>query len=183
MAPTPLRERVGTEHIDELDTDQVRSVFQSESSVGRFVESRFSKFSTGEIAAAGAILALMFVIGFVIGGALSTPEPAEAVPAEGGMFISEAQATEYQQLANKLEETENDVAIAQGESAFHQSQIDALAEDSARMRSAMNQARLEMSIIVSIYEACVERLYPLECIENARPEADAFLAELYAEQP
>ena len=58
-----------------------------------------------------------------------------------------------------------------------------LSADTETLRRTSNETQVELGIIVTMYEECLDRLYPVECIDNARPAAEAFLAELYAEQP
>ena len=75
------------------------------------------------------------------------------------------------------------MAIAEGEAAFLRSQITAISDEADALRLSFNEAQVELGIIVTIYEECLDRLYPAACIEAARPAADAFLAEFYATNP
>lgn len=180
MSATPLRERVGGNHIDDLDTDSVRSVFRHDSPLARLLEARSPQAQIVLLATAVAMFGVVFLLGFAVGGGFS--ESATA-PANGGLFITTDQAALYQQQTGELTGLQDQLDVAQGETAFYRSQLTFLEEDAANLRSALNEARLEMSIIVGIYEECVDRLYPLQCIEAARPEAESFLAELYDETP
>jgi hypothetical protein len=61
--------------------------------------------------------------------------------------------------------------------------VSALTDQSGRLQSSLNEARLETQIFIGIYEECLSQLYPAQCIAEARPSADAFLAELYPDTP
>ena len=175
---------MGANRIDEIDPDEVRSVFRTESAGKRFLdEAAFSIQNERpvQIGLALTLVILMFLTGLAVGGRF-TAEPADAVVTNGGMFISESQAAQYQQMTSDLREARSQISIMEGQAAFHRAQAETLAEDSASLRSSLDESRLELALIVTIYEGCVERLYPLECIESARPEADTFLAEFYADR-
>jgi hypothetical protein len=176
MSATPLRERVGDNHLDEMDTDSVRSVFRHDSLLTRLIEARSPQGQLLVLLTAVAMFIVVFVFGFALGGGFS---PSATAPANGGLYITTDQAARYDQQTAELDDLRSQLDVAQGETAFYHSQLTFLQEDEASLRSALNEARLEMTIIVGIYEECVDRLYPLECIESARPEAEAFLADLY----
>lgn len=180
MSATPLRERVGANRLEELDTDSVRSVFRHDSAMARMMEARSLQAQIMLLAAALAMFGVVFLLGFAVGGGFS--ESATA-PANGGLFITTDQAAQFEQRASEMEGLQDQLEVAEGEAAFYRSQLTFLEEDAAGLRSGLNEARLEMSIIVGVYEECVDRLYPRQCIEAARPEAEAFLAELYDEAP
>lgn len=184
MSATPLRERVGANRLEDLDTDSVRSVFRNDfrndSPLTRLVAARSPQAQIVLLLIAVAMFGLIFLLGFAVGGGLSE---SATTPADGGLFITTDQASQYQQQAGELESMQDQLDVAQGETAFYRSQLSFLEEDTANLRSALNEARLKMSIIVGIYEECVDRLYPLECIGAAKPEAEGFLAELYDEAP
>jgi hypothetical protein len=180
MSATPLRERVGGNRLEDLDTDSVRSVFRNELPLPRLLAARSPQAQIVLLLAAVATFGVIFFLGFAVGGGLSG---SETMPVDGGLFITTDQALQYQQQAGELEGLQGELDMAQGETAFYRSQLSFLEDDTANLRSALNEARLKMSIIVGVYEECVDRLYPLECIEAAKPQAESFLAELYDGTP
>ncbi len=176
---------MGSKRLDEMDTESVRSVFDNGSPIAWLIEEGTVRLKTQrpfQFAAAAAVLFAVFMIGFAIGGGFSSSTAANVVADNGGLFISNEQAADYQQQAIDLEDTRGQLTVAEGDAAFQRSQVAALTEDSAQLRSALNQVRLEMDIVVGIYEECLGRLQPLKCIENARSDANDFLAELYGAQ-
>lgn len=184
MPASHLGERMGANRIDEIDPEEVRSVFRTESAGERFLDEAVFLIQNErplQIGLGLTLAILVLLIGFAVGGGF-TAAPADAVATSGGMFISESQAAQYQQMTSDLREARSQISIMEGQAAFHRTQVETFADDSANLRSSLDESRLELALIVTIYEECVERLYPLECIESARPEADTFLAEFYADR-
>lgn len=128
---------------------------------------------------AGGIM--LFLAGMAIGKFAFSTTTVEARPGFADVVITRAEAEEYRQTAIELERTEGELAISQGAAAFHESQAATLADEVELLHGQLSRAQLERNLTVSIYEECVERAYPRECIKNAEPELDGFLAELYSE--
>ncbi len=185
METKSLRDRLGSDRLGDKNMGSVRLVSQRESTLrGLIEEARFllrTDRSFRIVVVLGIVLTV-FLFGLIVGKAVSAAPVEEAAPSLGGVVITRAQAEEYQHLAMALEQAENDVAVSEGETDFHRAQAAVLADEVTRLQSMLGEAQLELHLIVSIYEECVERLYPMDCIRDARPEADAFLAELYKDQ-
>ena len=185
METKPLGERIGSDRLAGSDTGALRSAFNGDSSArGLFAEAvfLFRTVRSFTIVVVSGIAFVVFIFGIIVGRAAFSTTVVEVVPNDGEVIITSAQADEYQQLAMKLEQAQNEVTVTEGEADFHQAQVATLADEVSRLQSRLGEAQLELNLIVSIYEECVDRLYPLECINDARPEAESFLAELYADQ-
>ena len=120
---------------------------------------------------------LLFLVGFAVGGGF---ESSAATAESGGFFITEAQAEERLTEIAELAETQSQLAIAGGESAFLRSQVSALTTDVQSLQRAVDRARVEMGIIVAIYEECLQQRHPTDCVDAARPRAEEFIGQLYS---
>lgn len=181
METKRLDERLGPNRLDDPDTTAVEAIFRDKTQLTRFVEHVYEASDTHLWTLFGLITAALVVVwvsGFAIGGGFSA---SEANPA-GDAFAAE-QTELIRQQSVELQDTRSRLAVAEGQSAFLRTQVTGLTEDGDRLQSSLNEAQLEMSIIIDIYEECLSRLYPAECIEAARPDAEAFLADFYAEKP
>jgi len=171
-----LDERLGPNRLEDPSTTAVEAIFRDRTPVERIVEQLYGRRAMlfGLLAAA---VFVVWIIGYVMGG-----EFAPEADAAGQAFMAEQAELSSQQSAD-LQDTRSSLAVAEGEGAFLRSQVSALSEDAERLQAALNESRLEMSILIGIYEECLSRLYPAECIASARPAAEEFLAEFYAETP
>jgi len=181
MEPKRLDERLGPNRIEDTSTASVQAMFRDRANLARFVEPISRSDGLLLIALVAIAVVVVWVMGYAIGGGFS-PSETEAGITSREVF-GNAQAEQLRQQAIDLQETRTELAVADGEAAFFRSQVAAISEDVERLQGSLNEARIEMTIIIGIYEECLDRLYPVECIESARPAAEAFLAELYAEKP
>lgn len=184
MGTKPLGERIGDGRLGVDSGESVRSALRRETTVAGFVdEALFLLRADGWLKAvlmAGLGLMLLLV-GVFVGRAAFGTTVVEATPGSSSVVITRSLADEYQHLAMDLEQAEGDLSVSEGIAAFHEAQATLLAEEVSRLSNRLSRTQLERDLIVSIYEECVERLYPLECINNAQPELDGFLAELYSQ--
>ena len=181
-----LEERLGTNRLEDTSTTSAQAIFRERSQFLRTIEPilghiRGQRYLVVALIAAGVLVVL--TMGYAIGGGFSATETASIAPPSGDVFITTEQADLLRQQSVDLQEARSSLAIAEGESAFLRSQIATLSDDTETLRRSFNETQVELVIIVGIYEECLKRLYPVACIEDARPVADAFLAELYAETP
>jgi hypothetical protein len=163
----------------------VRSVFRKETSWSHRIGTVYEQVTSQKALLAGlAALAvlLLLIIGFALGGGFTT-SPEAATAATGDYFITVEQADELRAQATELQEAKSQLAIVEGEAAYLVSQTESLTGDLEALQSSFNATQVEMSIIVGIFEECMARLYPAECVAAARPRAEAFLAELFAATP
>ncbi len=181
METKRLEERLGPDRLEDTSTTAVQAIFRDRSHFARIVESISRSDRLLLIALVAIAVVVVWVMGYALGGGFSPSETAAGITS-GEVFVAE-QAEELRQQSIDLQETQSSLAVAEGEAAFLRSQVAALSDDAAWLQGSLNEARIEMTIIIGIYEECLERLYPAECIESARPAAEAFLAELYAENP
>jgi hypothetical protein len=181
METRRLEERLGPDRLEDPSTTQVEAIFRHRTQFERFVEQLFEQSGTHRwmlLALLAAGVFVVWVTGFAIGGGFSS---SDANPA-GDVFIAE-QVELLRLQSVDLQETRTRLAVAEGEAAFLRTQVTALSRDAERLQGSLNETELEMSIIVGVYEECLGRLYPAECIASARPAAESFLAEFYAETP
>lgn len=184
MGTKPLGERIGAERIGVDHAASVRSAIRRETTLAGFLdETSFLLRADGwlKFVLVSGLGLMMLLIGVFVGRIAFGTTVIETAPSDNSVVISRSLADEYQHLAMDLEQAEGDLAVSNGVAAFHEAQAGLLAEEVSRLNSRLSLAQLERDLIVNIYEECVERLYPLECISNAEPELDGFLAELYAE--
>ncbi len=181
METKRLEERLGPKHLEDTSTTAVQAIFRDRSQFARIVESISRTDRLLLIARVATAAVVVGVMGYALGGGFSPSETAAGITS-GEVFAAE-QAEELRQQSIDLQETRGSLAVAEGEAAFLRSQVAALSEDTAWLQGSLNEARIEMTIIIGIYEECLDRLYPVECIELARPAAEAFLAELYPGSP
>ncbi len=181
MEPKRLEERLGPNRLEDTSTASVQAMFRDRANFARFVEPIYRSDGLLLLALVAIAVVVVWVMGFAIGGGFSSSET-EAGVTSGEVFVN-AQAEQARQQSIDLQETRTELAVADGEAAFLRSQVAAISEDVERLQGSLNEARIEMTIIIGIYEECLDRLYPVQCIESARPAAEAFLAELYAETP
>jgi hypothetical protein len=121
-----------------------------------------------------AVVAAM--TGYLIGKAGA--EPADLDPS-GGYFITEDQAQELREQATELSATKSQLAIAEGELAFLRTQVRSLTTDSQTLQTEADRMQVELGIMIGVYEECLRQPYPAECVEQALPDAETFLANLY----
>jgi len=186
METKRLEERLGTERLEDTSTTSVQAIFRERSQFLRTVEPILGHLRTRrplQVALIAAAMLVVLVMGYAIGGGFSARETASDAPPSGDVFITTEQADLLHRQSIDLQETRSNLAIAEGEVAFLRSQMATLSADTETLRRTSNETQVELGIIVTMYEECLDRLYPVECIDNARPAAEAFLAELYAEQP
>ncbi len=181
MEPKRLDERLGPNRIEDTSTASVHAMFRDRAIFARFVEPISLSDGLLLIALVAIAVVVVWVMGFAIGGGFSSSET-EAGTTSGEVF-ADAQAEQVRLQSLDLQETRTELAVADGEAAFFRSRVAAISEDVERLQGSLNEARIEMTIIIGIYEECLDRLYPVECFELARPAAESFLAELYAESP
>jgi phenylpyruvate tautomerase PptA (4-oxalocrotonate tautomerase family) len=175
----PLGERVRG---GETDRDRVWSARQS--GVQGVIDEAIFLFRTDRLLRFVVLWScgiMLFLAGLAIGKIAFSTTTLQTNPADGAVVITEAQADDYQQTLLELEQVKSDLAISQGTAAFHETQAAKLAEEVSQLHSELSRAQLERNLTVNVYEECVERSHPRECIENAEPELDGFLAELYSE--
>ena len=181
METKRLEERLGPNRLEDPSTTGVEAIFRDRTQFERIVEQIFEQSGAHRWMLLALLAAGVFVVwltGFAIGGGFSS---SDANPA-GDVFIGEQ--TELLRLQSiDLQETRTRLAVAEGEAAFLRTQVTALADDAERLQGSLNESELEMSIIIGIYEECLSRLYPAECIASARPVAESFLAEFYEGSP
>ncbi len=159
MEAKRLEERLGPNRIEDPSTAAVQAIFRDRSQVARTLEPLLEQFGAHRalaMALLGAAAALLFLLGFAFGGGFSDDAP--GAPSQG-VFVDEQTALLEQQSID-LQETRSSLAVALGESAFLRSQVDALTNDAERLQGALNQAQLEMRILIGVYEECLDRLYP-----------------------
>jgi hypothetical protein len=182
---------MGTKQLEErimagrADQDRVRSGFGRQSGIAGVVDEAIFLFRTDRLLRVAAIAfcgLMLFLVGLVAGRLAFSTTTVESAPGGDTVIITRTQADEYQQMGMALEQAESELAVSQGTAAFHETQATTLADEVSRLHSQLSQAQLERDLIVSVYEECAERLYPRECIKNAQPELDGFLAELYSDQ-
>jgi len=176
-----LDERLGPDRLDDPDTAEVEAIFRDKTQFTRIVGQVYEASDTHLWTLFGLITAALFVVwlaGFAIGGGFSASEADPSAEA----FVAE-QTELIRQQSIELQETRSRLAVAEGQTAFLRSQVTGLTEDAERLQGSLNEARLEMSIIIGIYEECLNRLYAAECIAAARPAAEAFIDEFFAETP
>ena len=181
MEPKRLDERLGPNRIEDTSTASVQAMFRDRANFARFVEPISRSDGLLLIALVAIAVVVVWVMGFAIGGGFSSSETEAGITS--GEVFADAQAEQVRLQSLDLQETRTELAVADGEAAFFRSQVAAISEDVERLQGSLNEARIEMTIIIGIYEECLDRLYPVECIELARPAAEAFLAELYAGSP
>ncbi len=180
-----LEERLGTDRLEDTSSASVQAIFRERSPFAQVVELAHQRVRAQrplQIALIAAAVLVVLAIGYVIGGGFSSSEVAAETP-PGEVFITSERADLLRQQSIDLREARSRLAIAEGEAAFLRSQLTVFADEADALRLSFNEAQLELGIIVTIYEDCLDRLYPAECVEAARPAADAFLAELYAGNP
>ncbi len=171
-----LGERVGSHRLEETDARTAKAIFREEHPFRRAVETAYFRMRSrpslwAAIMVAG--VAAIFAVGFTFGAWVAAPG------ATSPLVISPEQAQAFHQQATDLADVEGRLVVAEGQAAFFESQTTALSADLEELKRAVNEARTEMVIIVGIYEECMNRLYPVACVEAARPAADAFLAKLF----
>ena len=181
MEEKRLEERLGSNRLEDTSTTSVQAIFRDRSHFARIVGPISSNHRLLLIALIATGVVVVWVMGYAIGGGFSPSETAGGITS-GDVFITE-QAEQLRQQSIDLRETRGSLVVADGEAAFLRSQVAALSEDADRLQRSLNEARIEMTLIIGVYKECLDRLYPAECIESARPAAEAFLAELYAENP
>ena len=176
---------MGTKLLDEKESRPVQSVFRRKSQLTRSMALMAFRVRTQrnlQIVLIVVVALVVLVLGYAIGGGFASSS--EQVPSEptvaGDYFITAEQADLLRQQAIELQEARSQLAITSGEAAFLKSQNVAISDDVEELRRSLNQIQVEMGVIVGIYEECMDRLYPAECVAAARPQADAFLADLYA---
>lgn len=173
----------------EAQSASVQSVFRRKSQLSRYfalIAFRIRTQRNLQIVLVVVVALLVLVFGYAVGGGFgsSSDSAAQAEPTPAGdYFITAEQAAVLRQQTVDLQEARSQLTITEGEAAYLRAQNVSLADDVETLRTSLNRVQVEMSIIVGIYEECMDRLYPAECIAAARPRADAFLAELYAETP
>ncbi len=185
MEKKRLEESLGTVRLEDTSTTSVEAIFRERSQLMRTIEPIFGHVRTRrplQIALIAAAVLVVLATGYAIGGGFSANEAAVVTPS-GDVFITTEQADLLRQQTIDLQEARSMLAIAEGEAAFLRSQMTMFSDEADALRRSFNEAQLELGIIVSIYEECLDRLYPAECVESARPAAEAFLAELYTEKP
>jgi len=111
------------------------------------------------------ILLVLLVGGYAIGGGFR--EKTDAVP------------TDTEAAAAELVDTRTALVAAQDEAAVLEAEVVALTADSETLRASAERSRLEMTLVVTIYEECVQQSDPAACVAGARDRADAFLNELF----
>lgn len=162
----------------------VRRVFRKESPWSHLFGTAIEQIRSQKAVLVGLLAVSVFLlvlIGFAIGGGFSNDEAASTTA--GDYFITVEQADQLRQQATELQETKSQLAIVEGEAAYLRSEAAALSGDIESLQQSFNGVQVEMSIIVGIYEECMARLYPAECVAAARPRAEEFLAELFASTP
>jgi hypothetical protein len=182
MGTKPLADRVVAGRADQ---DRVRSGFGRQPGVAGLVDEAIFLVRTDRVLRVAMISfcgLVLFLVGLVAGRLAFSSTTVESAPRDDTVVITRAQADEFQQMGMELEQAESELAVSQGTAAFHETQAATLADEVSRLHSRLSQALLERDLIVSVYEECAERLYPRECIKNAQPELDGFLAELYSDQ-
>ncbi len=185
METKRLEERLGTDRLEDTSTTSVQAIFRERSQLMRTIETILGHVRTRrplQIALIAAAVLVVLATGYAIGGGFSANEAAVVTPS-GDVFITTEQADLLRQQTIDLQEARSMLAIAEGEAAFLRSQMTMFSDEADALRRSFNEAQLELGIIVSIYEECLDRLYPAECVESARPAAETFLAELYTEKP
>ena len=163
----------------------VHRVFRRESPWTHLFGSAYEQIRSQKaflIGGAALVVLLLLIIGYGLGGGF-TADAASATAQSGELFITAEQADQLRSQATELQETKSRLAIVEGEAAYLRSENDSLTDDLEGLQSSFNSAQVEMSIIVGIYEECMARLYPAECVAAARPRAEAFLEELFAATP
>lgn len=121
---------------------------------------------------------MLLLVGYALGGGFDDP-----TAQTGDQFITSEQAAEMRSREGELRDTAGRLAVAEGEAAFLRDEAEAAATEIDELQSALNAARVEMSVLVGIYEECMGRLYPADCIAEVRPRAEAFLTELFGTRP
>jgi hypothetical protein len=179
---------MGANLVEEKEKRPVQSVFRKKSQLSRYFALMAFRVRTQrnlQIVLIVVVALLVLVVGYAIGGGFSSSsEDAPAEPtAAGDYFITAEQANVLRAQSIDLQEAQSRLAITEGEAAFLRSQNLSLSDHVETLQRSFNRVQVEMGIIVGIYEECMDRLYPAECVATARPQADAFLAELYAEGP
>jgi len=162
----------------------VRRVFRKESPWSHLFGTAYETIRSQRALLFGLIalaVFVLFLVGYAVGGGFSSDQAAPA--ATGDYFITVEQASDLRQQAIDLQEARSQLSIVEGEAAYLRNQNDALSGDLETLQSSLNAAQVEMSIIVGIYEECMARLYPAECVAAARPRAESFLGELFATRP
>jgi hypothetical protein len=182
METKRLEERLGQNRIGDPSTTRVQAIFRDRSQFDRIAEPFYEQVGAHRALAIALVAAAVIVVWF-LGYAIGRSSPGETAGNASQDVVIAEQTDLLQQQSIDLQNTRSSLAVAEGEAAFLRSQVSALSGDAERLQGSLNQVRIEMSIIVGIYEECLDRLYPAECIEQARPAADSFLAELYAEAP
>lgn len=179
---------MGANLVEEKESRSVQTVFRKKSQLSRYLALLVFRVRTQrnlQIVAISVVALIVLVVGYAIGGGFSSSS--EAAPAEptatGDYFITSEQAGLLREQSIDLQEAQSQLAITEGEAAFLRSQNLSLSDDVETLQRSFNRIQVEMGIIIGVYEECMDRLYPAECVAAARPKADAFLAELYAETP